>query len=113
MDMQSLLIPVATLAAAYGSQVLIVKRLVAFIKEVTGLDGWKVRLLSFGIGLLSGGLFLWPWIELNPSLPLSVYVLTGTLFLATAGLVASGDYDLKAETAEIEAGVKTGRTPEK
>ena len=106
MDFQSLLTPVVSLVAAYGSQVLIVKRLVAFIKEISGLDGWKVRLLSFGVGLVSGGLFLWPWVELNQGLPVSVYILTGTLFLVTAGLVASGDYDLKVESAEIEAGIK-------
>ena len=91
---------VASLLVAFGSQVYLVKRLVAFAKELTGWGGSAVRALSFVIGALIGGLILWPWIETNPGLPVSFYVIIGVLFLLTAGLTASGDYDLNVERRE-------------
>ena len=84
----------AGLVAAFASQVYLVKRLVAFFKEATGLAGSWMRWLSFAVGSGLGALFLWPWIELNPGLNTSVYVLIGVLFLFVAGLTAAGDYDL-------------------
>lgn len=88
---------VGTLIAAYGSQIYLVKRLVAFVKEATGFKDNVVRFISFFIGAALGGLFFWTWIEANPEMEMSAYILTGTLFLLTAGLTASGDYDIKEE----------------
>jgi hypothetical protein len=113
MNYLDILFGFAALVAMFGSQVYLIKRLVAFTKEATSIQGSAVRWLSFGIGAVIGGLFLWPWIELNPGYPLSVYVLNGTLFLLMAGLTASGDYDLGTEKDAIKSGVLGNRTPEK
>jgi len=113
MEFANILFGVGTLAAMFVGQVKLIKSLTAFIKEASKLEGGKVRLLSFGIGVVSGAFFLWPWIELTPGLPLSVYVLTGVLFLLTAGLTASGDYDLTKEKEAIESGVLGDRRPHK
>lgn len=104
MDMLGIMAQLVSLVAAFGSQVYLVKRLVAFVKEATStedykLAAYKVRLLSFGIGAGLGGLFLWPWVELNPGMNTSVYVLVGVLFLGIAGLTASGDYDVNVDAA--------------
>jgi hypothetical protein len=85
------------LVAMFGGQVYLVKRLTAFVKEVSGVSGNAARLLAFVVGLALGALFLWPWIEMNPGWNVSIYVLTGVLFLIVAGLTASGDYDYENE----------------
>lgn len=85
------------LVAMFGGQVYLVKRLTAFVKEVSGLTGNAVRLLAFGIGVILGVLFLYPWIVMNPGYHFSVYLLTSVLFLIVAGLTASGDYDITNE----------------
>lgn len=85
------------LIALFSGQVMLIKRFVAFLKVSLSLRGNAVRLVSFAVGVVIGVLFFWPWVELNPDYPLSVYILTGVLFLLLAGLTASGDYDLKSE----------------
>lgn len=85
------------LVAMFATQVYLVKRLTAFVKELSGLSGNGARALAFGVGAVIGGLFLWPWIVLNPGYHVSIYVLTSVLFLIVAGLTASGDYDLQEE----------------
>lgn len=97
MDMLDILMMLGTLVAAFASQIYLVKRLAAFVKELSGLKGNAIRGVSFIAGLGLGALFLWPWIELNPGLNVSAYVLIGVLFLVIAGLTASGDYDLSSE----------------
>lgn len=83
------------LVLAFGTQITLVLGIVALIKEATGIQGWVVRIVSFVIGLIPGGLFLWVFIESVPDLPLSNKVLIGFLFMVAAGLSASGLYDLK------------------
>lgn len=95
--MLDILIALAALIASFGSQVYLIKRLTAFIKEVSGLEGNPVRILAFFLGIVIGAVFLWPWVVLNPGLHISAYVLISVLFLVVAGLVASGDYDLDKE----------------
>lgn len=85
------------LLASFALQVGIVLASVSFVKELFNLKGNKVRGVAFLVGLFFGAVFLWPWIVLNPGLHLSFYVLISVLFLVTAGLVASGYYDLKQE----------------
>lgn len=85
------------LIALFSGQVMLIKRFVAFLKVSLSLRGNAVRLVSFAVGVVIGVLFFWPWVELNPDYHLSVYILTGVLFLLLAGLTASGDYDLKSE----------------
>lgn len=98
MQYVDLLFGLVALVAMFGAQVAIIKRLTAFVKEMLNLKGNAARLTSFGVGLASGALFLWPWIEMNPGYSVSVYVVTGVLFLVIAGLTASGDYDLTNES---------------
>lgn len=95
--MIEILLALAALVAAFASQVYLIKRLTAFVKEVSGLKGNAVRILAFAIGVIIGAIFLWPWIVLNPGMHISVYVLISVLFLLVAGLVASGDYDLRED----------------
>ena len=97
MEYVDLLFGLGVLVAMFGAQVGLVKRLTAFVKEVSGFKGNAARLTAFVVGVVIGGLFLWPWIELNPGYNISVYVVTGFLFLVVAGLTASGDYDLSNE----------------
>lgn len=97
MEYTDLLFGFLALVAMFATQVYLVKRLTAFVKEMSGLTGNAARGLAFGVGVVIGALFLWPWIEFNPGLNISVYVLTGVLFLVVAGLTASGDYDLEQE----------------
>lgn len=85
------------LIAAFATQLYLIKRLVAFIKKLTGWSGNAIRGVSFATGVALGSLFLWFFYDTaGIVLPLSGYVLIGVLFILTAGLVASGDYDLKA-----------------
>ena len=85
---------VAGLLLAFVVQVGIVSALTAFIKDAFSLDGNTVRIVSFVIGFVLGGLMLWVAIDLGQStLPVSAWVLVGVLFMPGAGLVASGYYD--------------------
>lgn len=95
MEYTNLLLGFGVLVGMLGSQIYLIKRTTAFVKEMVKLEGNKVRLLAFGVGVVYGGLFFWPWVEMNPGLSLSVYVPTGVMFLIVAGLSASGDYDLR------------------
>jgi len=113
MQYADILFGVGALVAMFASQVYLVKRLTAFVKELSGLDGNSVRLLAFVIGAVIGGLFFWPWVEMNPGMNLSIYVLTGVIFLLIAGLTASGDYDLSKEDKSIAAGTLGDRDPGK
>ena len=94
---ENILVLLAGLIAAFATQVYLIKRLVAFVKKQSGWKGNALRWTSFGIGVVLGSLFLWFFVDTaGIVLPLSGYTLIGTLFILTAGLVASGDYDLKA-----------------
>ena len=97
MDLLDVLKIVGVLVTAFGTQNYLIKRLTAFVKELSGLKGNAVRGVAFIVGAALGGLFLWPWIVLNPGLHISIYTLIGVLFLGIAGLAASGDYDLSNE----------------
>lgn len=100
MEYTNLLVGFGVLVGMLASQIYLIKRTTAFVKEMVGLDGNKVRLLAFGVGVIYGGLLFWPWVEMTPGLPLSVYVPTGVMFLIVAGLSASGDYDLRNDERE-------------
>ena len=113
MQYTDILFGFVALVAMFGGQVYLVKRLTAFVKEVSQLVGNSVRMLSFGVGVAIGLLFLWPWIVLNPGYHVSIYVLTSVMFLIVAGLTASGDYDIEAEKEDKAAGLRYNRTPEK
>jgi len=85
----------AVLLAAFATQIYTIKRLVAWIKEMTGWKGNTLRGVSSGIGNALGGLMLWVFLDFNTvPLPLSATVLLAVLFIVISGLVASGDYDL-------------------
>jgi len=87
----------AVLLAAFATQMYLIKRLVAYIKEMTGWKGNAARGMSSGVGAILGGLMLWVFLDFNTvPLPLSATVLLAVLFIVISGLVASGDYDLKA-----------------
>jgi len=110
MEYINIFLMLAALVAAFGGQVYLVKRLTAFVKEVSGLTGSAVRLVSFVIGALIGALFLWPWVVMNPGYHLSIYVLISVLFLVVAGLTASGDYDINNEVdKDIKAILDKGK----
>jgi len=98
-DMQyvDILFGFLALVAMFTTQVYLVKRITAFVKDMSGLQGNNVRLLAFCVGVAIGVVFLWPWVVMNPGYHISIYVLTSVLFLIVAGLTASGDYDFEKE----------------
>jgi len=67
----------------------VIAALVAFFKEMLGMEGNSVRLLSFVIGIVLAGVFYVSYLipEIAP------YV-EGGFFILSAGLIASGFYDL-------------------
>ena len=89
-----LAISIAILIAVFSAQVYTIKRLVAYLKDALHLSGNATRLMSFAVGLITGALILWVFIDYTPGLKTSEYVFIGAFFLVISGLVASGDYDL-------------------
>ena len=95
MSFQEIAVLIGGLIAAFASQKYLIQRAVEFIKGAFPISGRQVKLAAFLVGAFIGVLFLWVFYDLYPEMVLSVRVLIGVIFVLTAGLVASGDYDLR------------------
>lgn len=97
MEVSDLFAIVATLVGLFKAEEYFIKRFVAFVKEVSGLQGNAARLLSFSVGVVFGALILLAWWSLTPGLAPAFYAIIAVFYCCTAGLIASGDYDLNNE----------------
>lgn len=86
--MEGLSVVYETLMDNYAIFIGVTIALVAFIKEALALDGGKVRLMSFIIGVLLAAIFY-----AGEIFPVAGEYIQGFFFILTIGLVASGAYD--------------------
>ena len=80
----------------------VIAALVAFFKEAFSLEGNKVRIMSFCIGLVVAGVFYAGYL-----FPVVGPYVEGLFFVIGAGLIASGFYDLTGQVAEGIRGWKS------